>query len=79
MKNLGGRSDIFYVFLLGEGEGGVRGAGQGGGGEIPGRMGFSRTGGARASRGREGVCGGLGNSGGAAKYFFPGPKFSHNN
>ena len=68
-------------FLLGGGEGGVRGAGTGaggggrlfiknprkGGGGLPG--GWGRGG----ARGREGVRGGLGGAG--AKYFFGGPKF----
>ena len=64
---------IFVIFVLfGEGEGGARGARKGdrffffrksqeGGG-------FPRGG----RRGREGVCGELGNLGGGAKYFFPG-------
>ena len=56
-------SDIFYFFLLGEGEGGVRGA------EVGGGIGFfffedaKRGGSSRRGRGREGVCGELGNSG----------------
>ena len=68
-------SDIFYFFLLGEGEGGVRGARQGGDRfciENPRRGQFRGEG----PRGREGVCGELGNflGGGGAKYFFSGPK-----
>ena len=65
-------SDIFYFFLVGEGEGGVRGAGgggddfllkiPGGGGGVPG-----------VGRGREGVCGKSGNlERGGAKYFLGG-------
>ena len=71
-------SDIFYFFLLGEGEGGVRGAGRRGGGGGRGRFfienstrGGSPGGG--GPRGREGVCSKLGNWGeGGAKYFFRG-------
>ena len=61
-------SDIFYFFLLGEGEGGVRGARKGGGRffiENPTRGGLSRRG-----RGREGVCGEFGNSGGGGQNIF---------
>ena len=53
--NLVDVSDIFYYFLLGEGQGGVRGAGRGGGAvfiENPTREGgFSRTGGAEGPGG----------------------------
>ena len=66
-------SNIFYFFLLGGGEGGVRGAGRGGGGDfllkIPGG-GVSRAGGGRGARGRESVCGELG--GGGLNIFFRG-------
>ena len=58
----------FFIFLLGEGEGGVRGAGRGGGSVFYWKSGggFSREGGAgRVSAGK------LGNFGGA-KYFFSG-------
>ena len=64
-------SDIFYFFLLGEGEGGVRGPGGGGRSvffliENPRRGGGpSRTGGAE---GLGGVCGGSG--GGRRAIFF---------
>ena len=66
--------DIFF-FLLGEGEGGVRGARRGGVHfllKIPGGGGGFQEG----LRGREGVCAELGNfgGGGGAKYFFSGPK-----
>ena len=71
-------SDIFYFLLLGEGEGGVRDAGRGGGlvfieNARNGEGGFSRRG-----RGREGVCGELGNfsGGGGAKTFFFGAEMS---
>ena len=70
---------IFFIFfLLGKGEGGVRGVGTGGVVgfllKMPGEGGFSRRG--RGLRGWEGVCGKLGNwgGGGRAKYFFSGPK-----
>ena len=69
-------SDIFYfIFLLGEGEGGVRGARRCGGRFfIKNPRGGGALGG-EGPRGREGVCGELGNFGwGAAKYFFSGPK-----
>ena len=62
----------FYIFfLLGGGEGEVRGDREGGGRvfiETP-RRGVSREGG---RGGREGVCGEFG--GGGAKFFFSGPK-----
>ena len=66
-------SDIFYFFLFGKGEGRVRGAGGGGGGSIfhwKSQEGVGVPGG-EGPRGREGVCGELGNLGGA-KYFFRG-------
>ena len=69
-------SDIFYFFLLGGGERGVRGAGRGWGRfliENP-RKGVSRAGGGGGASGREGVCGEWG-GGGVAKNFFSGPKF----
>ena len=61
-------SRIFFIFfLLGEGEGGVQGAGREGGRffflENPRREG-------KGPRGREGVCGKLGNWEGGAKFFF---------
>ena len=67
-------SDIFYFFLLGGGEGGVRGAGRGRGGtksfygksQEGGGGGVSRVGGGRegeGARGREGICGDLGGGG----------------
>ena len=72
---LGGHFGYFLFFLLGEGEGGVRGARKGGGDrfsiENPRRGGVSQ-------RGREGVCSESGNfeagGGGGAKYFLSGPK-----
>ena len=68
-------SDIFYFsFLLGEGEGGVRGAKRGGEGrfllKIPGGGGGSRRG--RGFPG--GLFGAIGEFGGGSKYFFSGPK-----
>ena len=65
---------FFLFFLLGEGEGGIRGAG---GGDrfllkVPGRGGILQEG--EGPRRREGVCGKLGNWGGGAKFFFSGPK-----
>ena len=72
-------SDIFYFFLLGEGEGGVRGGGEGGDFrfllKIPG--GGSPGGGLQegeGKRGREGVCGESGNlrRGGGLNIFFRG-------
>ena len=70
-------SDIFYFFCSGRGKGQSEAPGGGGGGgrfllKIPGR-----GGGFQRGRGREGVCGELGNlggGGGGAKYFFSGPK-----
>ena len=64
---------IILFFLLGEGEGGVRGARKGGGDrffiENPTGGGFQKT------KGREGVRGELGNlGGGGGKYFFSDPK-----
>ena len=61
-------SDIFFVFLLGGGEGGVRGAGRGRGTifiENPrrGGGGVSQARGGRGARGREGVCGEFGEGG----------------
>ena len=72
---LGGRFGYFlFFFVLGEGKGGVRGAGMGGSVFIE----NPRRGGSPAQegpRGREGVRGKLGNLGGVgAKYFFSGPK-----
>ena len=68
---LGGRFDIFYFFLLGEAEGGVRGAGSGGGIDfllkIPGG-GVSRRGGAEGPGGWLQRIWELG----GAKYFFRG-------
>ena len=56
-----GRFGYFYFFLLGEGEGGVRGAGREGGGRL--LLENPRRGVSRRGRGREGVCGELGNCG----------------
>ena len=69
-------SEIFYFFLLGEGQGEFEALGGGGGGdrfliENPRRGGGFPGGG---PRGREGVCGELGNFGGGAKYCFSWPK-----
>ena len=63
-SHLGGRFGYFLFFLLGEGEGGVRGVGRDGGGRF---LLKSQEGGGgvllegEGPRGREGVCGGLGN------------------
>ena len=65
-------SDIFYSFLVGEGEGGVRGAGGGGRFfiENPRRGGFPERGGAgRVSAANWVFLGGRG-----ANFFFRGPK-----
>ena len=76
MKLLGGRFGYLLFFLLGDGVGGVRSAGREGGGrflmKVPGEGGgFSREG--EGPRGREGVCGELGNSfGGGLNIFFRG-------
>ena len=63
--NLGGRFGYFLLFLLVEGEGESEAPGGGGFGfflwKIPGGGGVSKTG---RPRGREGVCGELGNRGG---------------
>ena len=70
---LGGRFGYFLFFLLGGGEGRVRGAGKGGGRffiEYPRRGGVSWAGGAGGSRGQEGVCGEFG--GGGLNIFFRG-------
>ena len=74
-------SDIFYFFLLGGGEGGVRGAGRGRGtifienprrgGGFPG--GWGPRGEGPRGEGPGGCLWGIG--GGGAKYFFSGPKF----
>ena len=74
-KLLGGRFDIFYFFLLGEGEGGVRGARRGAGSvfiENPTRG----WGGFQEEEGPGGCLRRIGDFfwGGGAKYFFSGPK-----
>ena len=69
-----------FIFWLGEGEGGVRGAGAGGGPvffflKAPGGGRPAGAEGPGGAEGPEGVCGELGNfGGGGAKYFFSGPK-----
>ena len=70
-------SDIFYFFLRGRGEGGVRGARRGGGDDfslkIPGGGGLP-GGWGRGGEGSGGCLRGIW-GGGGAKYVFPGPKF----
>ena len=69
-------SDIFY-FLLGKGEGGVRGAGRAGGVRFflskNARRGSPGGGG---GKGLEGVCGEFGNWGGGLNFFFFGAAMS---
>ena len=72
-------SDIFYFFLLGEGEWGARGAGREGGSVFlywKSRAGGGGSSGREGPRGREGVCSDLGNWGGGPKYFFWGAEMS---
>ena len=68
---LGGRFEYFYFFLLGEGEGGVRGAGRGGGGSIC-YWKCQEGGGLPVGEGRSAANWGIWGAG--AKYFFSGPK-----
>ena len=68
---------MFYFFLLGEGERGVRGVGGGRGGGVDFFIWKSQERGVQKGEGpsgRKGACGELGNLGaGGAKYFFGGP------
>ena len=67
-------SHIFYFFCLGRGKGESEAPGRGRGSIFYSK---SQEGGRQEGegpRGREGVCGKLGNGGGGAKYFFSGPK-----
>ena len=66
---------FLYFFLLGEGEGGVRGARSGGGSgfftEDPRGRGFQEK---EGLRGREGGIGDFFGGGGAESFFFSGPE-----
>ena len=71
-------SDIFNFFLLGEGEGGVRGAGRGGSTFLKGKSQEGCLQEGEGPRSREGVCGELGNCrGGRGKYFLDERQITH--